>query len=66
MRRFIYITMWVCIVVAIISLPIAFIDGFDVRFIIHTFTFTLNAVVMFYLHKLLKMKGYDGRQSKAL
>ena len=56
MRRFTYITMWVCIVLAVFSLPIAFIDGFDVRFIIHTFTFTLNAVAMYYLHKLSKMK----------
>ena len=56
MRRFTYITMWVCIVLAVFSLLIAFIDGFDVRFIIHTFTFTLNAVAMFYLHKLSKMK----------
>lgn len=56
MRRFTYITMWVCIVLAVFSLPIAFIDGFDVRFIIHTFTFTFNAVAMYYLHKLSKMK----------
>ena len=55
MRRFTYITMWVCIVLSVLSLPFAFIDGFDVRFIIHTLTFALNAVAMYYLYKISKL-----------
>lgn len=56
MKRFTYIMMWVCAVISVLSLVVTFAWGFDPRFLCHFVSFGLNAVAMYYLHQLTKMK----------
>ena len=56
MRRFTYIMMWVCAVISVLSLVVTFAWRFDPRSLCHFVSFGLNAVTMYYLHQLAKMK----------
>ena len=56
MKRFTYIMMWVCAVISVLSLVVTFAWGFDPRFLCHFVSFGLNAVAMYNLHQLAKMK----------